>query len=391
MKQKLIRIVDKTVIAALVWMAGRRRRRGLDQQGGQHWVVIKLVGMGDAVLMLPALAAMRAAGKRVTVITSARCGQIFAAPGVADDVVVYRKRHWWEHGRAVWQAMRNCNGVLDFEQHVFWSTAVTLLSHAQCERFGFWTESGTRNRGYDRLVDPGTSPRPMKEIFDELARAAGFAPAAGLIPLPIAPENEERVRDWLQSNALNKGGYVVMAPGSGATVGFRRLPAGAWAKAIAAVPAGAGVVLVGTRIDAGLMGEIAAAAKRTVFQETTFNLEQLGKLMEGARVVVATDSGPMHLAAAMGARVVGVFGPDTPRRYAPYNQVSESVTLDLPCSPCNNCWRYQEARCSNPDAYACIRRLPASLVEAALRRRWDAGAGSDASSGSAITAERAHD
>ncbi|HEY7854996.1 MAG TPA: glycosyltransferase family 9 protein, partial [Terriglobales bacterium] len=348
MKQKLIRIVDKTVVAALVWLAGRPRPLIGGRQAGQHWVVIKLVGMGDAVLMLPTLQAIRAAGKHVTVITSARCGQIFAAPGVADQVVIYRKRHWWQHGREVWRTMRACDGVLDFEQHVFWSTAVTMLSHKSCERFGFWTASGPRNRSYHRLVDPGEAPRPMKEIFDDLARAAGFAPVAGLVPLPIAPVNRRMVAEWLRLKSMEKGGYVVIAPGSGATVGFRRLPAGAWAKVITAVPEGAGIVIVGTRVDAGLMAEIAAGTMRPAVQEVEFNLEQLAQLMQWARVVVATDSGPMHLGAAMGARVVGIFGPDTPRRYAPYSLESESVTLDLPCSPCNNCWRYQEARCSNP-------------------------------------------
>lgn len=361
----LIRMLDKMLIAPLTLAAASlrlRRPRTAPPQSGPV-VAMKLVGMGDAVLMLPGLAAARASGRRLTVITSRRCSAVLGAPGVADEVIVFQRRRWWRHLRAIMRALRSCGTVLDYEQHVFWSAALAQLAPRRAERHGFRTRVWGRNRCYDVLVEPGAEPRPMKAIFDELARSAGLQPAAALVPLPVSAEARSTVEAWRRQEGLAAGGYVVMAPGSGATVGFRRLPASTWAEVAAglALP----VVLVGTRLEAALAAEIASLCPRPLLCRLDLRLEEVAALMAEAATVIATDSGPMHLAAAMGTPVVGIFGPDTPARYAPANPRSTSVSLRLPCSPCNNCWVYRAARCTNPDAYACVRRLPAAMVLAA--------------------------
>ena len=377
----LIRLVDKLLVAPAAVLAAAARRHS--RAGSPRiaacpppaLVAIKLVGMGDAVLMLPALAAARAAGYRLSVITSARCAAIFSAPGVADEVLVLRRPGLFPRLRAIARALRQCDLVLDFEQHVFWSTALAQFAPRRAQRHGFRTASRRRNLCYDHLVDPGREPRMMKTIFDELARSAGLRPVAELLPLPITPAARQSVAQWRQSQGLQPGQYVVIAPGSGATVGFRRLPAATWAEIVAGLPPELPVVLVGTRIEATLAAEIVAALAaetsgrrpRPPLQRLDLRLEELADLMAAAALVIATDSGPMHLAAAMAAPVVGIFGPDTPRRYAPANPFSVAVSLHLPCSPCNNCWVYREASCTNPDRFACVRRLPAAQVLAAAR------------------------
>ena len=373
---RLMRALDKGVVAPLIVLASLLRRRQQPRGGAspQPWVVIKLVGLGDAVLMLPALAAIQAAGKPVVVITTARCAGVFAASGCADRIVNVRRQGVLAALGALVRELRGCQGVLDFEQHVFWSAAVTMLAPAGAVRCGFRTVRRARNRAYDRLVDPGREPRPMKEIFDDLARAAGFAPARELRPLIPGGGATATVEAWLATHGLVPGRFIAVAPGSGATVPFRRLDAPEWAEVLHALPAGMPPVLVGAAGDAALIAGIVAAAARTapglklmtLPTALAFDLKQLAAMFTRAAAVVATDSGPMHLAAAMGVPVVGIFGPDTPRRYAPYNSHSIAVSLNLPCSPCNNCWVYREARCTNPDAYACIRRLPPGRVAEAV-------------------------
>lgn len=64
------------------------------------------------------------------------------------------------------------------------------------------------------------------------------------------------------------------------------------------------------------------------------NLKQLAYLYGKCKVVVSTDSGPMHMAAAMGSSVVGIFGPTSPLRTGPYGRKHRVVRVGLPCSPC---------------------------------------------------------
>ena len=64
------------------------------------------------------------------------------------------------------------------------------------------------------------------------------------------------------------------------------------------------------------------------------NLRQLVALLERAALVVANDSGPMHVAAALGRPLVTPFGPTNPVRTGPYQRTASVIRLDIPCSPC---------------------------------------------------------
>ena len=64
------------------------------------------------------------------------------------------------------------------------------------------------------------------------------------------------------------------------------------------------------------------------------SLRELCALIEGAALVVANDSGPMHIAAAMNRPLVTVFGPTNPIRTGPYQRQKSVVRLPIACSPC---------------------------------------------------------
>ena len=70
------------------------------------------------------------------------------------------------------------------------------------------------------------------------------------------------------------------------------------------------------------------------------NLRQLVALLERAAVVIANDSGPMHIAAALGRPLVTPYGPTSPVRTGPYRRMDSVIRLDIACSPCfsRRCW-----------------------------------------------------
>lgn len=63
-------------------------------------------------------------------------------------------------------------------------------------------------------------------------------------------------------------------------------------------------------------------------------LRQLVALLRRADLVVANDSGPMHIASALGRPLVTPFGPTNPVRTGPYRRIETVIRLDIPCSPC---------------------------------------------------------
>jgi ADP-heptose:LPS heptosyltransferase len=64
------------------------------------------------------------------------------------------------------------------------------------------------------------------------------------------------------------------------------------------------------------------------------SLRELVVLLERAELVIANDSGPMHIAAALGKPLVSLFGPTNPVRTGPYLRGDSVVRVEIPCSPC---------------------------------------------------------
>jgi len=64
------------------------------------------------------------------------------------------------------------------------------------------------------------------------------------------------------------------------------------------------------------------------------NLKELAYFYSRCKLLITTDTGPMHMAAAMGCPVVALFGPTAPWRTGPYGKGHKVIRADVECSPC---------------------------------------------------------
>jgi ADP-heptose:LPS heptosyltransferase len=128
---------------------------------------------------------------------------------------------------------------------------------------------------------------------------------------------------------------------------------------------GAVIVATGSPGDRVLVSDLQAAlAPRLVIDASVADgLLVSAALIGQLDVLITGDTGPMHLASAVGTPVVAVFGPSDPARYATPGPLDRVVRIDLPCSPCNRI-RRPPARClgHTPD---CLAGLAADAVFAA--------------------------
>ncbi len=127
------------------------------------------------------------------------------------------------------------------------------------------------------------------------------------------------------------------------------------------------IVLTGAAADRSLVDAVKEGIPidRVVDAAGDVDLLTLAVLLQRLDVFITGDTGPMHLAWAVGTPIVAVFGPSDPARYAPRGPHDRVVRIDLPCSPCNRI-RLPPQRCigHTPD---CLALLPADAVaQAAL-------------------------
>jgi ADP-heptose:LPS heptosyltransferase len=156
---------------------------------------------------------------------------------------------------------------------------------------------------------------------------------------------------------------LAIHPGSGAQV--KRWRSGGWAEAVAALTApGEAIVLTGGPAEAAVVAQTAAVLGRPVVNLAGATpLATLGAVYARCRLVLGPDSGPLHLAVAVGTPTVHLFGPADPARFGPWGpgERHRVVASDLPCVPCGRLdW-------PDPGAHPCVRTLSVAAVVAAAR------------------------
>ena len=187
--------------------------------------------------------------------------------------------------------------------------------------------------------------------------------------LPPGDGGELRIKRESAGMAVPAGPYVVVHPG--ASVPARSWDADAWRAAAAALAArGRRVVVTGGRAERRLAASVAAAAgpaARNLSGDTS--LSQLAEVIAAASAIVVGNTGPAHLAAAVGTPVVSIFAPTVPaHRWRPW--AVPHVLLgeqDIPCAGCR-------ARVCPVPGHPCISRIPpAAVVDAVERLTADRG------------------
>ena len=126
-------------------------------------------------------------------------------------------------------------------------------------------------------------------------------------------------------------------------------------------------MLLGGEGDRQIADKVARIMKeRSVNWSGKTDLSLLPAAIKRCHILVSNDSGPMHVATAVGTPTVAIFGATHPRLgFAPLGPGDTAVTLDLPCSPCS----LHGNRSCRFGTHACMEDLPSQHVIAELKTR----------------------
>jgi heptosyltransferase-2 len=127
-------------------------------------------------------------------------------------------------------------------------------------------------------------------------------------------------------------------------------------------------VLVGTPQDAPFHAAFKNVCREAVDLAGKTSLKTMAAVIERARLFVGNDSGPMHVAAALGTPVVAVFGPGAPHKTAPFLSADRCRVIHaaLPCSPCRQAFWKECSPCTSGKP-ACLEGVvPSAVLHACL-------------------------
>ena len=301
-------------------------------------LLVRLSSIGDVVHTLPALAALAHAGHEAGWIVEPPAlplleGNPLLAQGVLKAPPARRFTLGEARRTAAELRRRAFDVALDFQG--LWKSAAWARASGASSVVGF-ARSYRREPGSTLLLkDCREQPAAARHVIDKnlsLLRALDID-ALGLreFPLPHLEVERERVDEGL--SALGGFDFVLLNPGGGWE--SKLWPAerfGALARRLGdegrrcLVAWGPGEEDLANRVVAASAG----AAQRT-FSTT---LREYVALARRARLVVAADTGPLHLACAVGTPVVALFGPTDPERNGPFRAEDRVVRRTPACAPC---------------------------------------------------------
>ena len=283
-------------------------------------LVVKTSSIGDVIHALPVVQAIKDAAPHLTLgwVVRRRCADILAGSPVIDHLYVLPDKPNLSELRALRRELRLARYDIALDmQGLFLSGLVTRLSGAPL-RLGW-----DRNReGNALFLTHPLVPGRGKDAH-EVDLLYGFAEALGVrVPHPeftpqpyLAAANAAQAEEWLASLPRPR-----VALNVGASRAYKRWPLENWRQvALSLTETGRSVVFVGDQTDSQSVALVTPALPGGFLDlsgKTT--LRGLASVLAACDLLVSGDSGPMHLAVAVGTPVVAIFGATHPQRHGPY-------------------------------------------------------------------------
>jgi lipopolysaccharide heptosyltransferase I len=284
----------------------------------ERFLIVRLSSLGDIIFTLPILAALRDTFCRshIAWVVNERWKPLLEGNPDLNDIITLPNssiRSFFACGKRLRENNYTC--VIDV-QGLYKSALLAKLTRVK-QRIGYsfkYSREGAASFLYTQRVKPKT--KHMVDMNLELAAAADAKIGTPRFPLMISGEAQSAVSQFLASMKISR--YVVLSPGGGwlsklwPPDRFGELALNIWNSH------GLRIIINCGPGEAQLAEIVAANAASALPIIVQYGIPEMMALLRGAELVVAADSGPLHLANALGTPVVGLYGPTSPDRNGPY-------------------------------------------------------------------------
>ena len=334
-------------------------------------LALRLDRLGDLLMTLPALKALREVMPAAHIELGVGSWNEDIAKGLPFvDKVRTIDTPWaaWGHRVSIADALKSTRGrfdlAIDFQGDV---RVLMLMAYSRAR-----LRAGYPETGGSYLL---THPIPWDESRSwywqnmELVRTLyGNVPEGEIYPYNFVQSSDrERARELFLKAGLDEGRrpFIGIHPSAGRSI--KQWEASKFAALIDHLGTKGTVILTGAVGDRDLVEHVQGLCKKPPGALVGGGtLRAFAAFVEGLDLFVTGDTGPMHLAHAVGTRNVAIFGPSDPVRYGPSAalELRRVVREPVYCSPCNMI-RRPPAECSRPETPECISKVSLDQVLAA--------------------------
>ena len=357
-------------------MTGHMQERERDWHDALNILCIRLDSIGDVLMTTPAIRALKESqpGRRITLLTSQAGAAVAGLVPEIDSVISYDAP--WLKATAPRATSRAEFRMIERLRREKFDGAVIFTVYSQNplpSAFLAYMASiplrlaHCRENPYQLLTHWVPDPEPQRIIRHEVRRQLDLVGTIGCttsderLSLRVPAEATRRVLALLESLQVGRRPWVVVHPG--ATAPSRRYPPGSFAQVIRILVGRVGceVVFAGSQQERELVEGIQQmAGVPSISLAGQLDLAELAALISLAPVLVCNNSGPAHIAAAVGTPVVDLYALTNPQ-HTPWMVPGRVLSHDVPCK-----WCYKSV-CPQGH-HACLRLVrPEGVVQATIQ------------------------
>lgn len=341
-------------------------------------LVTKYLGMGSILLATPTMRALKEAypGSRLVFLTFERNAAFARQIPLIDEVCSLRTGSFLALARDLLKLLpelrrQRFDLVLDLEFFARFSTIVSFLSGGRM-RIGYYLPKLWRGDLLTHLIHFNPY-RHVTEVFaSQLAPLGLTATDFSLTAPTVSDAARARVTALLASCGVAQGEKLIIVNANASDLSRERCwPIEHFVSLItsAAELPGRRLILIGSRDESAYVERLYSALpgharERVLNMAGKLTIDELIALLKVADLCISNDSGPLHIAAALGIPTVSFFGPETPSLYGPSGNNHTIFYAGLYCSPCLNVFNAKRAMCNGDNR--CMQAITPAAVLAAL-------------------------
>ncbi len=362
----LVKFIDKHLGNIICNFLGLFKRSNLKETNVNRILVVQLWGIGETILILPSIEALRKKfpNAAIDVLATSRNKDVFFENRDISNLIKIRLNPF-SILSFIFKNLKKYGLVVDMEEYLNISAVLSFFAGKKVVGFSH----GTRAKLYDKKI-AYNDKQHASQTFLDLVRALGILyDYSKLPPLKYSKDDKNKVDRFLKDNKIKNNEFLVcVAPGAAESAKARMWPFDRYAELCDEIVAKhrAKIIFTGIREEHDLIVSIQNKMEhkdKTTNAAGEINLNQLFYLITKCKLFIGNDSGPMHIAAAQGIKTLGLFGPNLPVRFGPYGKNGIGLYKGYNCqySPCINVHKGQIPDCLYPknsnDYQKCMKNI----------------------------------